>query len=153
MMGREREMEDIPRVKGKRDNILVLEMDLTHEPIQCCFADSIRCHWIRALLHATDATDRRAHAHVLTRSVGSFLEQRQSSLEEQKGADGVDIEVLLQIRGFDACGGAEGLRQGDTGVGNDNVEVGDVVLVLELLDYSGWVVGRGAVELNDDKVA
>ena len=85
--------------------------------------------------------------------MSGFLEQGQSSLEEQHGTEGIDIEVFLQIRGFDPCSGTEGLRFANTGIGNDNVNIGDLVLVLKFFDYSRWIGDRGAVQFDDDEVA
>ncbi|CRK18799.1 hypothetical protein BN1708_003156 [Verticillium longisporum] len=77
------------------------------------------------------------------------LEERPRGLEEGEGSDGVDVDVLPQELGRRVRDRAA--RLGDAGVGDDDVQRGDAVLALELLDSGRSIRVGGRVDLDGDE--
>lgn len=115
-----------------------------------CLGHTVRNRGNRSpLFHATDTTQRRPDNDELRRS--RLPQQRQRRLEQRQRGDAVDGNVFLDCaegRGFD------GLKVvGDAGVGEDDVEVGDLVGCLEEVDGSEGVGEGFAVDLDGDEGA
>jgi hypothetical protein len=124
-----------PRMRDIRRQPRLLIVQSSHQPVKRRLAGAVRAEHGRELRehllapHAADES-RDGEEHGFPCRAG--LEQRLDGLEEQDGTDGVCVEVLAQV-----CRG--GLRDGpavlpDAGVGDDDVEGGDVVLAPELGD-------------------
>lgn len=80
--------------------------------------------------------------------VGGVLEEGEAGLEEDDGAESVDFEVGSEgVHGDFAAGSCD---CEDAGVGDDDVEVGDVVDLLEGVDGLGCVAFAGCVELYEE---
>jgi hypothetical protein len=136
----------LPRIRNEAHELLVLEIDLTHDPVQNSLAGAVSRTWIRALLHAADAAQRTADSH--KRGLGAFLEQRVNRLVEVDGPVAIDLDVLLQHGDRQPVHGREVLA--DAGVGDYHIQVVNAMLLLESLNGSRRVGGRLRVYLHHD---
>lgn len=100
------------------------------------------------LILAEEAKDR-VRRHPRKSRIGGFLEERGEGAEDSEGSVDVDVDGLVdgfrgEVDGF--VPDAE-----DAGLGEDDVDVGNVVLCLEFLDDVVGVGGGGVLKLHDDE--
>ncbi len=68
-------MKKAPRIDGKSDQILVLEVNLPRHPVEHNLVCAVCGHRKRALLHPTNAANGRADCDELARPMDGFLKQ------------------------------------------------------------------------------
>ena len=127
----------------------MLKVQFPRDIVQCSLAGTIGGAGERELIHIGHGGYGGGDGDEL-RSVGRFFEKREHGLEEDQGADGVDLEMDLDfLRGRD---NASAPVVGDTGVGDDDVDVRDG-LFGEGGDGGARVRGGERVDLHDNDLA
>lgn len=118
-------------MNGKRNQMFILDVNLFGDVIQGGLGHAVAGDRHGVLLHPPDGSHDGANGDEFGLILGSF-QQRCHGREEDRRTDDVDLERLVQVRGRRGLD-ARHLRR-HPGVGDDDVETGDPVLVLELLD-------------------
>lgn len=114
--------------------------------IHICLTGSIRKR-VRHLAHSANASQRTAH-HSKLRSIAH---QRLGGLEEQDRAERVDAPVVFEDGERSGSHGVECVA--DAGVGDDDGEGGNAVILLERGDGGESGGGRRDVEGEEDELA
>lgn len=123
----------------QKANLGMLSLRSADKPVRCNFADCISDD--RGGKRGGDGAGGDGRGGKDEFGVGGFLKEGEAGLEEDDGAESVDFKVGAEgVEGDFAAGGGGGE---DAGVGDDDVEVGDVVLLLEGLDGLGCVAFAG----------
>ena len=139
----------LPRVEGDGDEVLVLDVNATEDEVEGGLGGTVGADGPRNVLGAGDGGNARGDDGELGLFCG--LQQRQDGLEEPDGTVDVDVDVLGQVGGLGLGDLEEGFGLEDAGVGDDNVEVGDA-LVLDACDGIRCVGLGGAVDLDCDEL-
>ena len=131
------------------DEILVLDVNATEDEVESCLGSAVGADGPRNVLGAGDGSDTR-------RDDGEFgllrsLQQWQNSLEEPDWTVDVDVDVLGQVGSLGLGDLEESFGFEDAGVGDDNVKMGDA-LVLDACDGVCCVGLGGAVDLGCDEL-
>lgn len=79
-----------------------------------------------------------------------LLQQIPRGLVERHGAESVGLEKLDDVGSLDVF--HQGVAFGVAGVGDDDVEVGDAMLLLKFLDGGEGVLFDGGVVFDEDEV-
>lgn len=101
---------------------------------------------------AANASGQGRKDHKLRSVLGfALFQQWVSSLVEHDGCNGVDFKMFVESVSVHHVHWASGLRVEDSGIGNDRIEMMDVVLFLDLLKrgLDGGAVTR-IISNNDD---
>jgi hypothetical protein len=142
-------MVSIPRRDGKRNEPLILKVDAAGYVVNSRLGCTIVSQGEGDMLHGADAAGDASDDDEL--GLFGVLQQGDDSLEEVEGAEGVHVEHLLHVVDVQRRNGAEAAR--DSSVGDDKIELGDIVLRLDALDGCSRV-GRGrALDLDEDELA
>lgn len=137
-------------MQGESNNILLLRMDLSDKVVDHGFRCSVRrIHHFGATFLSADAARVRAD-HGEYWPLG-FPQQRKHSLEQEDGSDGVHHKNCLYID--DADGVDVVIGDSVTGIGNDDIQLLDVVLGFQILNGGGSIAFNGAVDFHDDDLA
>lgn len=126
-------------------------MNSTHQPINGGLGRAIRSECKRQRVDIGNTPGIGGDEDKLgRRGIRNGLQEGKDGLEEQHGAQRVDLPVLAQLAG--RRGGYRAGRGGDAGVGNHDVQVGDAMLGPELLDRFKRVCLGLRVDLDDDEL-
>lgn len=127
----------------------MLKVQLARDVVQCSLAGTIGGTGERELIYIGYGGYGGGDGDEF-RGAGRFLEQREHGLEEDQGADGVDLEMDLDF--FSGRGNAGAPVVGDAGVGDHDVDMRDG-LFREGGDGGGGVCSGERVDLYDDDLA
>lgn len=131
------------------DEFLVLNVDATENEVEGSLGSTVGADGPRNVLGAGNGGNAGGDDGELGLLCG--LQQRQNGLEEPDRTVDVDVDVLGQVRSLGLGDLEESFGFEDAGVGDDNVKMGDA-LVLDACDGVCCVGLRGAVDLDCDEL-
>jgi hypothetical protein len=134
---------------GGGQNLRVFKMDPTRQEIESCLGSAICGTFKRKVLLVADAANCRGDSEELWLRGG--IQQFGGSLKEEKRPNNIDLVMLDHF--FDGCDACLSKVVGDTGVGNDNIELLDLVFRLECLNGVQSIILRHTVDLHKNDFA
>ena len=130
-------------------NLRVLKMDPSRQEIESCLGRTI-CGTLKwKILLVADAASGRGDSEELW--LRGSIQQSGGSLKEEKRPNNIDLVMLDHF--FDGCDACLSEVVGDTGIGNYDIELRDLVFRLECLNGGQCISLRQAVNLHKNDFA
>ena len=140
----------IPRVNSKGNNILILKMDTTSQEINRSLRSAIRANSEGHMFHSRNGSHTGRNNH--EPGLAGFLQERQRSLENPHHARGIDVEMLHEVRRLHVGHFLESGKFEDASVGDDDVDFVDAMAGEGSDRFAGLRVGC-ALDLHDVQFA
>lgn len=119
-------------MQGQGGNVAILKVNLPREEVGGGLAGGVGGVGVGDILEAANGADDAADDDKL--GLGRLLKQREGRLEQSHGPHRVDVEVLLDVGERHLGDGLVGVGGKGAGVGDDDVDGADALVVLGLLD-------------------